>query len=251
MIYKKTANELKIMREGGMLLATIFNEVVPQIHPGMKTRQVDDLVVASMKKYGCTPSFYRVPHYHDAICISINEQVVHTPPSDRIINDGDIVALDIGSYYRGFHTDCARTFIVGDAIDPKHATFLQIGSETLDKAISQVLLGNHIGDISRAIYDSISSAGYCIIRELTGHGVGKKLHEDPSIPGYVSRAREKTPVIEEGMTLAVEVIYAKSSDKIVLEDDNWSLRTLDRSVSACFEDTVTATAKGPFILTRL
>jgi methionyl aminopeptidase len=251
MIHKKTAEDLAVMKAGGKLLAQIFEDVIPQVLPGMKTRDVDEIVVALMKKYGCTPSFYKVPHYHDAICISINEQVVHTPPSQRVIKEGDVVALDIGAYYQGFHTDCARTFIVGQAKDQEHTSFLNVGSDALDAALSQVLLGNHIWDISRSIQDSISAAGYCIIRELTGHGVGRTLHEDPMIPGYASRSREKTPVIEEGMTLAVEVIYAASSNKIVLEDDNWSLRTQDRSISACFEDTVTATAKGPFILTRL
>lgn len=250
-IHLKTPDQIESMRKGGAMLAQVFKEIEPYVTPGRTTRQIDTRVTEIIHRLGASPSFKRVHGYVDSICIPVNEQVVHTPPSERVLKERDLVTLDVGVYYEGLHTDSAETYYLGDPIPDDIKDFMSAGRESLAAGLAQVQLGNRIGDISKAIYEVISGAGYYIIPQLTGHGVGRELHEDPMIPGYLDRPIEKTPRIEPGMVLAIEVIYAKGTKHIKLERDMWSYRTVDRSLAACFEHSIAITDKGAEILTKL
>ncbi len=250
-IHLKTPAEIQSQREGGRMLATVFKQIAPFMVPGTTTREIDNQVTRMIHDLGGSPSFKRVNGYRDSICIPINEQVVHTPPSDRIMKKGDLVTLDIGVYYKGLHTDSAETYYLDTPIPADIQAFMEAGRASLQAGLDQVVEGRRIGDISKAIYEVINGAGYYIIPQLTGHGVGKELHEDPMIPGYLDRPIERTPLIERGMVLAIEVIYAKGTKHIKLEPDMWSYRTTDRSIAACFEHTIAVSDKGAEILTNL
>lgn len=238
MISYKTDSEIAVMRSGGKILSQALSLMFENLALGMSTREIDSLGKEYILSQGATPSFTKVAGYSDSTCICVNDQVVHTPPSDRIIKEGDMVTIDCGVYYRGFHTDKAETVVVGKSSKEKNH-FLQIGKDTLRLALGQVRVGSRIGHISRVIEREISKAGYKVIYELTGHGVGRELHEEPMIPGFLQGNVSSTPIIKPGMTLAVEVIYAMATHKVKLESGSkWSLVTVDSSLSACFESTV-------------
>lgn len=250
MIHIKTEEEIEKMREGGSKLKNVVNELLPKIIPGVTTEQIDKEAERLIKKQGATPSFKEVKGYYWTTCLPINEQVVHTPPSKRIVKNGDVLTVDIGVYYKGYHTDWATTLIVGESKNSEIKKFLEAGKSTLKKAILQAKVGRRIGNISETIEKEIYSHGYFILKELTGHGIGKDLHEEPYIPSYMNRSVEKTPLIKAGMALAIEIIYSMGTEKIAYEEDNdWSIMTADRSMSACFEQTIAVTDNNSFILT--
>lgn len=250
MIKIKTEKEIQIMHAGGKILKRVIDQVVAATKPGVTTEDLDKMARRLIVENGAETSFDKVKGYHWALCTPINDEIVHTPPDDRILEKGDVLAIDIGVFYKGFHTDYSTTFVVGGSTDSKINKFLEVGKNTLEKAIEKVKVGNRIGDISKTIEDEISGAGYCIIRELTGHGVGRQLHEDPYVYGYVEKPIEKTAKIENGMVLAVEIIYSFTSSNIAyLDEEEWTLVTDDGSISACFEKTVAVVKNCPFILT--
>lgn len=227
----------------------IVEELVPMIKIGMKTMQIDNLAEELIFKNGGEPSFKRVPGYSWSTCISVNKQIVHTPPSDRIIKDKDVLTLDVGMFYRGFHTDFADTFVLGKT-DKQTEAFLQTGKKTLKLAIRKARKGNRLGEISRVIQENIEGEGYSVVKELTGHGVGRDLHEEPTIPGFVDRPIGRSPLIRSGLVMAIEVIYAMGQGNMEHEKNNdWSIKTADNSVAACFEHTVAVTDTETFILT--
>lgn len=239
MITIKTEAELAIIKEAGRRLRLVMKELVPQVRPGITTLSIDEAAQQLIKKQGGEPGFMRVHGYKWATCLTINEQAVHTPPSKRILKDGDLLTIDIGLYMLGFHTDHAISFIVGNTKDPKVQTFLDVGEATLKKAIKSIKIGGRIGDISKTISDEIYGHGYFILKELTGHGVGAELHEDPMIPGFLDRPIQNTDLIRPGMVIAVEIIYSMGTERIVYErGDAWSIKTADGSLSACFEHTI-------------
>lgn len=250
MITYKTDAEIEMMREGGEKLKEVMKQLVPQVHAGMTTNDINTLAEKYIKATGADISFNKVEGYKWAVCVPINEQVVHTPPTKRILKNGDVLCIDIGAYFKGFHTDHAITMVVGGKGTPEIEKFLQVGREALQLAIEQAKVGNRIGHISEAIEKKVVGAGYTIMRQLTGHGVGKELHEDPFIPGYVSKSIEKTMKLRSGMVLALEVIYSMGSAEIAYEEDQeWSIITADKSMSACFEHTVALTDKNTLVLT--
>lgn len=250
MIIFKNDEEITIMKEGGRRLRKVVDQLMPAIKVGMTTNEVNKIATELIKKGGSDLSFNKVKGYNWATCLPINEQVVHTPPSERKLMDGDVLTVDIGLYFQGFHTDYATTIVVGQNKNPEISNFLEIGKKTLEKAISQVVAGNRIGHISKAIEESIYGNGFFILKDLTGHGIGKDLHEDPFIFGYVSKSIEKTMLIKPGLTIAIEIIYSKGTEKITYEENNdWSIKTSDNSLSACFEHTVAVTDKGTLVLT--
>lgn len=259
MIAKRSLEELAIMTEGGKRLGKILDELLNFAKPGITLIQIEDLAVKLIKKAGGTPSFKTVPGYHWATCLCVNEVVVHGIPTDYSIKENDVLTIDIGMVYKGLHTDTAWTKIVKSEKqkatseeEKKKEKFLKVGEDALWKAVAQVKAGNHIGQISRAIQDTIEGAGYSIIKSLVGHGVGKELHEDPQIPGYVRGKIENTPFIVPGMTIAVEVIYAQGRGEIVYEnDDGWTLSTRDRSLSAVFEHTLAIEMDRTRLLTKV
>ena len=250
MIIYKTDAEIEIMRVGGEKLKAVMKQLIPRICAGITTYDIDILAKKYIKEQRADISFNKVDGYKWAVCVPINEQIVHTPPTKRVLKDGDVLTIDIGSYYKGFHTDHAITIVVGGKPTPEIEKFLQTGREALKLAIEQTRLGRRIGHISEAIEKKISSAGYAIVKQLTGHGVGRNLHEDPFIPGYVTNNIGKTMELKSGMVLALEVIYSMGNGHIAYEDgQEWSIITEDKSMSACFEHTVAITNKNTLVLT--
>lgn len=250
MIHYKTEEEIQIMTECGAKLREAVRLLLPTVKVGQTTQEIDKRAEKLILSQGAEISFNKVKGYSWSTCLPINEQVVHTPPGTRVLKKGDVLTIDIGAYYRGFHTDYATTFVVGGTADPKIEKFLKVGKDTLDKAIEQARVNNHLGDISRVIEEGIYSNGYHIMEQLTGHGVGRELHEDPFVPGYLDKSVEKTLKIRNGLIVALEVIYSMGTEHIANEKgDNWSIVTADGSLSACFEHTVAITDKNTFILT--
>lgn len=250
MVNLKTDNEISVMVEGGRRLKMIVKDLLPLIKPGISTKEIDDKAEELIHAQGGKSSFKTVPGYSFSTCTPINEQIVHTKPSSRILKTGDVLTLDIGMLYKGWHTDHAITRIVGgQSKNPNVNKFLKVGEETLYLAIKKAQAGQRLGSISEVIEREITGNGYFIIKELTGHGIGKKLHEDPYVFGFVDKPINKSPLIKKGLVIAIEIIYAMGTDSMVYEDDNWSIITEDRSISACFEHTIAVTDQGPIILT--
>jgi len=247
----KTPQELQLMQENGTKLSTIMQQLISYTQVGTKLSDIEKLAVELMYDAGGKPGFAMVPGYHWATCININEGIVHGIPTDREIKNGDLVTIDTGMFYKGFHSDMAESFLVGTS---KYSTeinnFLQAGREALEKAIAAAKPGSRIGYISQAIQQAIESAGYSVSYELTGHGVGRTLHEYPQIPGILTVELDQTPVIKSGMTLAIEVIYSMGDPDIITDEkDGWTIRMADGSLSAVFEKSVGITENGKMILT--
>ncbi len=246
----KTTEEIEIMKEGGRRLRIVVRELMQHVSVGMETREIDRQAEELIIKQGGEPSFKKVPGYRWTTCLPINEQVVHTPPSSRILKVGDVLTIDIGMYYKGFHTDYADTIIVGQGTDKKINRFLEAGKKALYKAIDQARVGQRLGHISQVIEKEIYGNGYKILKDLTGHGIGRNLHEDPYVLGFLDKPVEKTIPIRSGLVIAVEVIYSMGAEKFNHETgEEWSVITSDKSLSACFEHTVAITDKETMVLT--
>lgn len=238
------------MVDAGKRLREVVRELKELIEPGITTKFIDQKAEEFIIKQGGESSFNKVEDYSWSTCVPINEQIVHTPPSDRVLLNGDLLTVDIGLYLKGYHTDFATSFIVGDKKDKKTLNFLKIGRDTLYEAIKAATIGGYIGDISKVIQTNIESNKFNVSETLVGHGIGHDLHEDPMVPGILSTKIENTPKIEKGLVIAIEVIYMMGKRKVMLErGDNWSIKTADNSLSACFEHTIAVTKDGPQIIT--
>ena len=248
MITYKNQKEIKIMRVAGKMLHQVLQGALKKVVPGASTAAIDQWIEAEILKLGGEPGFKLVKGYHWASCISINEYVVHTPPSSRIIRDGDVVTIDSGVFLQGLHTDAAWTVQAGKPTD-EVTRFLEAGAKAVYDGIAKANPGNHIGDISQAIQAVIETAGYSIVRELSGHGVGRELHEEPTIPCFLNEPIEKTPKIRPGMTLAIEVMYGLGGRKITHDADGWSIKMADDTIAASFEHTVLIAGQKGVILT--
>lgn len=235
------------MKEGGKKLRKVVDELLPFVKEGVTTEWIDKKAEVLIMDAGGEPSFKRVRDYRWSMCLPVNEQIVHTPPSKRTLRKGDILTLDVGIFYQGFHTDFATTLPIG-SVDQSVEKFLQAGERALEKAIKNVKLEGYIGEISKTIEDEVKGNGYYILKELTGHGVGQELHEDPFVPGFLKGKASSTPRIKPGLTLAIEVIYSMGTEEIAYEGD-WSIITKDRSLSACFEKTIALNDLGTMVLT--
>lgn len=250
MIHLKTPEEIEIMRECGKRLMQAVGDLLPIIKEGMTTLEVDTKAEELIEKYGAESSFKRVKGYSWSTCLPINEQVVHTPPSKRILKIGDVLTVDIGAFYKNFHTDYATTIVIGGVKDEKKRKFLSVGEETLEKAIAVAKAGRHLGEISAVIEKEIKRPGYFILRELTGHGVGRELHEDPFVPGFVNKPVEKTIIMKPGLVIAIEIIYSMGTEEIAYEQAGaWSIKSADNSLTGCFEKSVAITQDTTYILT--
>ena len=236
------------MQSGGKILRGVVEQLVPWVRGGMTTKQVDDEATRLIRAAGADLSFAQVKGYHWATCLPVNEQIVHTIPGSRVLKDQDVLTIDIGCYYRGFHTDYATTFTIGPA-NPRVRRFLEAGRTALGRAIKAAARGSYLGEVSRTIEQTINHAGYAVVEELTGHGIGRELHEEPYIPGKPIGPLTKTDKICAGMALAIEVIYAEGGAAIAYEPDGWSIATADSSLSACFEKTIAVTDKNTIVLT--
>ncbi|OGM11587.1 type I methionyl aminopeptidase [Candidatus Woesebacteria bacterium RBG_16_34_12] len=189
-----------------------------------------------------------VPRYHWATCVNINEGIVHGIPRKEVVfRKGDVVSVDLGMFYQGFHTD--TSFTEGVEVDAKTQQFIELGRIVLDRAITQAVVGNRIYDISKAIQESIEEKGFTPIRALVGHGIGRKLHEDPQIPCYINGTREDSPIIPNNATLAIEVMYTQGKPEVAVLDDGWTVSVRDGKISALFEETIAVTKNGPLVLT--
>jgi methionyl aminopeptidase len=250
MIDYKTEEEIKIMSEGGKKLKQILERLIKFVKPGITTLAIENEAQRLIKEEKAEVSFDKVEGYQFATCLPVNEQIVHTPPSERVLKKGDLLTIDIGLYYQDFHTDCAKTMVVGEEEKGEIKRFLDTGREALKKAIEKIKVGGYLGEVSKAIETIIKKNGYFVIKKLTGHGIGKDLHEDPFVFGFLDRPVEKTLKIKPGLVLAVEVIYSMGTEEMAFEKDNdWSIVTKDGSLSACFEKTVAVTKNGVLILT--
>lgn len=249
MITIKSKQEIEIMKKGGAILAQVMREVLEHVRPGVSELGLEKLANDLIIKKGAFPGFKKVQGYKYATCLAVNDVVVHGLPKNNLLKEGDIIGIDCGVYFEGFHTDMAETVKV-QGEEKETDEFLQTGRKALNEAIKMAKPGNRIGHISQTIQDIIESHGYSIVRNLVGHGVGKKLHEEPEIPGFVYEKIEKTPLIKEGMTLAIEVIYNMGKKEVKTDTDGWTIRTRDGSLSGLFERSIVVTEKGPVILTN-
>lgn len=244
----KTATETLAMRESGRMLATILGILKPYVKPGVSTKDLAIMAERELKALGGSAPFLNYQGFPDVICISLNDEVVHgIPRPDRIIKTGDLVSLDFGVNYRGMITDSAVTLIAGSSKNKKHEELVRFTEESLQAGIAVVHDGVRTGDIGSAVQAVLSKRHYGIVRDLVGHGVGHELHEDPNIPNY---GRPNTgPWLKEGMTIAIEPMATLGTERVVLEADQWTIRTLDHSMSAHFEHTVLITKDGAEVLT--
>jgi methionyl aminopeptidase len=252
MISIKTQDEVGAMRRGGKMLADTLWEVVENIKPGTTEIALDEKAERLILKKGGEPGFKLVPGYKHTICAATNDVVVHGIPTSYALKKGDVICVDCGVYYNGLHTDMAETVIVGgeEAATDEVRKFLDIGKKALKAGIKEARAGNRVGHISKAIQDIVEGeGGFSVVRSLVGHGVGKELHEAPEVPGYLAKPIEKTPLLKEDMTIAVEVIYNMGGKDVMLDRDGWTIRSRDGSLSAVFERTVRITKNGAEMLT--
>lgn len=242
----KTDEEITIMKKSGQICAGALKKVLDNIKVGVSCSTLDLIAQEEIESQGAKPSFKTVEDYRHTICTTINEQVVHGIPTGRILINGDIIGIDIGALYNGYHSDLAITVPVGK-VSTEIEKFLHIGRQTLAEALKQAKPGNKIGDISATIQQGIESAGYGIVKSLTGHGVGKELHEDPMVPGFGIKGTGVE--IMENMALAIEIIYTNGSGEVTLEHDNWTITSADGSLGGLFEQTIVVKKGGPIVLT--
>jgi len=255
MISIKTKDEIKIMQEGGRILAKVLIELLKNIKPGVSEIEIDNLAEKLILKNGAKPGFKEVKGYNNSICVSTNNVVVHGVPTNYKLKAGDVVGIDCGVFYKGFHTDMAETVRVQNSEfivqNDEVGKFLKTGKRALDEAIKMAKAGNRVGHISKTIQSIVEKEGYSIVRSLVGHGVGRTLHEEPEVPGFLGVDIKETPVLKEGMSIAIEVIYNMGKSNVkYLNEDGWTIATVDGSISGLFERTIAITKGKPLILTQ-
>ncbi len=244
----KNKSEIKKMIEGGKKLARVKKSLANKIAAGVNAADIEKEAERLIEKEGGEASFKMVPGYYWATCVNVNEGLVHgIPKAEIVFKKGDVVSVDVGMYYKGFHTD--TSFTVGVEASPEIEKFLTMGRSALQNAIDKARVGNRIYDISSAIEDTLKAGGATPIRALVGHGVGRALHEEPQIPCFTQGARERSSLISPGMVLAIEVMYAQGTPDVVTLPDGWTISMADGKISALFEETVAITKHGPLILT--
>ncbi len=243
----KSAREIELMSEAGRILEIVHNEIGKALHPGMSTLDIDRLGEEVIRSYGCIPSFLDYDGYPASICVSVNDEVVHgIPDKKRIIKEGDIVSLDAGVIYKGYHSDAARTHGIGK-ISKEAQDLIRVTRECFFEGIKYAKDGNHLFDISAAIDSHARKHGYGVVRDLCGHGIGTSLHEAPQIPNY--RMDRKGVKLKAGMTLAIEPMINMGTWEVEWRDDGWTVVSKDHSLSAHYENTVLITEDEPRLLT--
>lgn len=243
----KTAREIELMREAGRLLEKVHDELAAFIRPGISTLEIDQLGEKLIRSFGCTPNFLHYNGYPASICVSVNDEVVHgIPKKARVLQEGDIVSLDAGLIYKGYHSDAARTHGVGE-ISREARQLIEATRQSFFEGIKFAKAGNHLHDISAAIGNYAESFGYGVVRDLVGHGIGTHLHEDPQIPNFPQKRRGIRLV--PGMTLAIEPMINAGRADVAWLDDDWTVVTQDGSLSAHYENTILITEGEPEILT--
>lgn len=246
MIYLKTDEEIELMREANQLVGKTLAEVGMHVAPGISTLQLDKIAEEFIRDHGAVPAFLGYGGFPNSICASVNEQVVHgIPSSTKILQEGDIISVDCGTILNGYVGDSAYTFCVGE-VDPKVKDLLKTTKESLYLGIQAAVEGKRIGDISNAVQTYCESHNYSVVRELVGHGIGKRMHEEPEVPNYGRRGCG--PLLKSGMCICIEPMINLGSKNVVFERDGWTVRTKDRKCSAHFEHCIAIRPEGPQIL---
>ena len=243
----KSKQELEILREAGRLLASIVEDLKRSLKSGISTKAIDLEAERIIRDRGVVPAFKGYRGFPGCICISLNEQVVHGIPGNRILQEGDIVSLDVGIIHRGYYSDTAVTVGIG-GIKPELKKLLDVTQQSLFKGIEEAKVNNHLSDISHAVQSHVEANGFSVVREFVGHGIGKQLHEDPEIPNF--GAPHQGPILKEGMVFAIEPMVNLGSWQTKILEDGWTVVTQDRQPSAHFEHTIAITNNGPEILTQ-
>jgi len=243
----KSDEEIAIMRQAGKIVAEVLRIVKDSIRPGMKTKELDMIAERELKRLGAKSSFKGYRGFPANICVSVNDEIVHGIPGDKVLNDGDIVSLDFGAIFNGFQGDAALTAAVGE-VNPKARRLIEATKETLKKGIAAACDGATLGDVSAAMQNYAESKGYSVVREYTGHGIGRDLHEDPQIPNVGLPGTG--PVLKKGMTLAIEPMLNIGDWKTRIADDEWTVLTADGSLSAHFEHTIAVNNTEAEVLTK-
>lgn len=245
-----TYDDTKIpaMREGGHHLGRIREQLAKFAQVGTTFEEIEAEAQRLIKSVGATPSFSTVPGYDWATCLMKNEEICHGIPKHKRVEDGDVIKIDVGLIWQGYHLDTTTTVVAGQST-PEIDKFLEVGRQALHKAISRAKAGNTVHDLSSAMEKTVERHGYGAVYQLTGHGIGRKLHDDPEIPcvAYKPSKRQK---LYDGQTLAIEIMYTMGDPRLVTEKDGWTFRTADRSLGGMFEETVLVTQAGPEILTK-
>ena len=246
MITLKSKREIELLKEAGHIVYLTHQYLRPHIKAGIKTKELDRLAEEFIRSKGATPSFKGYEGFPSTLCISINDEVVHGFPSDRVLQDGDIISIDIGACYKGYHGDSAWTYTVGEVSDDAKY-LLEHTEKALYEGIKQAKVGNRIGDISYAVEKYATEHNLGVVKELVGHGVGTSVHESPDVPNYGTKGTG--PKIRDGMVIAIEPMLTLGSPDIYIEDNDWTVKTVDSSLSAHFEHTIGVTNEGVIILT--
>lgn len=252
MINIKSKSEIEKMKDSGKIVAEVLEKLKENIFPGITTKELDNIATNYIIKSGAFPSFLGVPNYYGgikfpgAICASLNGEIIHGIPDQRHLKEGDIISIDVGACYKGFHGDAARTFPVGN-VSPEAMKLIEVTKQSFFEGLKFVRPNNRVSDISGAIQDYAESFGYSIVKEYTGHGVGRELHEDPEVPNY--RTNRRGHRLAAGMAIAIEPMINQGADAIVLDKNKWTVRTKDGKLSAHYENTVIVTEEEPLIVT--
>ncbi|MCC8018997.1 MAG: type I methionyl aminopeptidase [Rikenellaceae bacterium] len=246
MIQRKTKEEIELLRENNRLVSLTLAELGKHIRPGVTTKSLDAIAEEFIRSHGAVPGFLGYNGFPASLCISVNEQVVHGIPSDYVLQKGDIISVDCGTFMKGFYGDSAYTFAVGE-VSADVRRLMEITKEALYKGVEQVKAGNRIGDISAAVQSMAEMNGFSVVRELVGHGLGRKMHEAPEVPNYGVKGRG--PVLKEGMVICIEPMINMGTKHVVFERDGWTVRTRDRKPSAHYEFAVAVTKEGADVLT--
>ena len=243
----KSPREIELMREAGRILAKTHEELAKNLRPGMSTWDIDHMGEEIIRSYGCIPSFKNYNGYPASICVSVNDEVVHgIPHKEHFLDEGDIVSLDAGVIYKGYHSDAARTYGIGE-IDDDAKKLIEVTRQSFFEGIKFAKAGNHLNDISAAIQKYAESFGFGVVRDLVGHGIGSHLHEDPEIPNFARK--RKGILLQPGMTFAIEPMITEGSYEVVWLDDDWTVMTEDGGWAAHYENTIVITDGKPEILT--
>ena len=248
MIELKSKREINILKENGKILAEALRYLGEKMRPGMKTKDLDALAEEFIKKHDAIPAFKGYRGFPSNICVSINNEVVHGIPGERILQEGDLVSIDLGVLKKGYYADGAFTFSIG-GLKSEAQRLIQVTQDALNQGIQKAISGKNLSDISHAIQSYVEGNGFSVVRELVGHGIGKRMHEEPQVPNFGKPG--EGPILEEGMVLAIEPMVNSGSFEIKTLEDEWTVVTCDGSLSAHFEHTIALSGTEPEVLTSL
>ncbi|MDP9326436.1 MAG: type I methionyl aminopeptidase [Candidatus Dormibacteraeota bacterium] len=246
MITVKSESELKLMREAGKLLADTLGQLAEACRPGVTTNDIDQQADTIIRGQGAIPGFLGYNGFPKSLCISVNEEVVHGIPGERVIENGDIVSLDCGLIYKGLWADSGRTVMVGE-VDAEAKRLVEVTRRSLERGIEQAVAGNRVGDISAAVQKEVEAAGFSVVRNFVGHGIGRNMHEEPQVPNF--GVPGTGPLLRAGYALAIEPMVNQGTHEVQMLEDHWTIITADHKLSAYFEHTVLITDDGPIVAT--